>query len=828
MSELQRGTLKVTARKTKSTLVQIDIGGSLFTPKQEELSANLTPSDGLEVEFLRVGGQPTKVRAGENNSCQRGASPHSRGTQRSKPSTAVLLRTNILAISAIPTTSFRHLPGRRTIRIWEMLHPFAGFVRPAAHTGRIRIRMVAQTPVLVPDTDPANVQDDANGHKTFVLRVDANGLPAIAPSSVRGMLRSAYEAITNSRFGRFSRSHQNRLAFRMDARESLRLIPARIENGSIRLLTGTSQIGNDGRPNGPMYAAWLPRYWNGQVDRNAIKYADQNLPQHGDEVVCWIERMQHSNPSFTYWRVRDIACGNDHGQLREQPNASVARGKSAPHSSSEMKRIQGWVCVTNANINRKHDERVFFVDSECPLSFPLIDAHRAMWRELIENYKMTHEDDLRRRKSRGQRYDEYLGSEPGQTAWSRHVYTADDRDLAEGTLCYVRLNADKTDVEALFPVMIARELYSASPWELLHPSLRPAASIDQLSPADRVFGWVRTDSDKDQSKCDNERVAVRGLFRVGPVICESSIADAVESFDPPGVPLAILAAPKPQQGRFYVAKSPYGEAQKDRQSKVEAGYAQDKGLRGRKVYPHQKGLNAEHWNNPTNDRTQTRDASGYYQEYRRPTDQSGREQRDDQNRSILGWIKPDAVFTFDIHVQNLSQVELGALLWMLTLPDEHYFRLGGGKPLGFGSVRLTIEECDLRTGEQLRSRYSAWNSEAPASDPSEVVIRAFREAVLDTYPLNQGSNVFDNIPFIKAFLAACQGFDDRLPAHYPRATEDGQSGPPSPDGESFKWFVANERNGARYALRDLTQEDGLPTLQDSQQRRDGRGQRRRR
>jgi CRISPR/Cas system CSM-associated protein Csm3 (group 7 of RAMP superfamily) len=617
MSELQRGTLKVT-KKGQRTMVQVLIDSKPFNLAQGELSSNLTPSDGLEVEFLHVGGQPKQVRpvgepfitpqavqASQKDHPKRGSRPH-----ENKPSKSASLGRshNRQAEKDDHETSrqeqrmpdfhnpynFIPAPPRNTV------HPDLGDAPPVPqdsfdpqrYTGRIRVRMVANTPLVVPDTDPANVREDANGHKTFALRVDANGLPAIPSSSVRGMLRSAFEAITNSRFGRFSISHKTKLMYRE----------------------------------------------------------------------------------------------------AQQPFRKVA-----------------------------------------------------------------------------------------------------------------------------FP---------KSPWELLHPSLRLPASINELSPADRVFGWVRTDADQDQSTRDNERVAARGQLRVGPVTCESSVTDAVESFRPPGVPLAILSTPKPQQGRFYVAKSPNGEAQDDGLSKIDAGYSNGKGLRGRKVYPHQKRLTAEHWNNPTKDRTQTRDASGYYQEYRRPTDQSGREQRDDQNRSILGWIKPGAVFTFDIHVQNLSQVELGALLWLLTLPDEHYFRLGGGKPLGFGSVRLTIEECDLRTGDQLRSRYSAWNTEVPTSDPSEAAIRSFKEAILDAYSPNQGNNFFDDIPFIKAFLVACKGFGDELPAHYPRATEDGQPGPPSPDGESFKWFVANEKNGARYALRDLTQEEGLPTLQDSQQRRDGRGQRR--
>ncbi|MBI4468139.1 MAG: hypothetical protein HY650_02335 [Acidobacteria bacterium] len=332
-----------------------------------------------------------------------------------------------------------------------------------------------------------------------------------------------------------------------------------------------------------------------------------------------------------------------------------------------MKPVHGWVCITNANIDRKHDERVFFsegIQEKGP--YPVTDDHRRMWRELIQNCQSIHEEDLRRRRSRNQQPDEYLGPKPGQTAWSRHIYTEADRNLTDGTLCYVRLSTDQLNVKAFFPVMIARELFETSPWDLLDDSLRPAAAIDRLSAADRVFGWVKVDTDTG-ARTRGEHVAARGLLRIGPVRCTSDSAEAVERFAPPGVPLAILSAPKPQQGRFYVAQSPNGEAQKDGLSKQAAGYALGKGLRGRKVYPHQASLPNGHWSNPTEDRTQQAQGNpAHYQEYRRPRNNG--EERDDQNRSILAWVKPGAEFSFDFHVQNLSAVELGALLWLLDLP----------------------------------------------------------------------------------------------------------------------------------------------------------------
>jgi len=56
-------------------------------------------------------------------------------------------------------------------------------------------------------------------------------------------------------------------------------------------------------------------------------------------------------------------------------------------------------------------------------------------------------------------------------------------------------------------------------------------------------------------------------------------------------------------------------------------------------------------------------------------------------------LKPGVQFSFTIRFENLSTVELGALLWVLALPGEqgkrYYHKLGMGKPLGMGAVEIT-------------------------------------------------------------------------------------------------------------------------------------------
>ncbi len=640
-----------------------------------------------------------------------------------------------------------------------------------AWTGRISVRLTVVTPLLVPDASRATA--NADDHRSFPVRV-VNGTPYLPPTSIKGMLRAAYEAVTNSRLSVFT-GHAARLGYRPPAARGASVVPARIvadgRGGlAIELLPGTSRIGRDGRPSGELYAAWLPSY---RV--RPPSYIGGKAPGHGDEVSCLVERVRHRR-GFQFWQVRAIGP--------KGATLSAASGQRA---------ITGWVYSTNQNIGNKHDERVFFVDGRKPIrAGSLTDSLRSQWRELVENYREIHEPELEERRGRRQAPDAYLGDKPGQTAWSPHVYDDQWRDLRDGSLCYAQVRGDESRLEVikLYPVQISRDLYEVSPDTRLDASLRPARSLDELSPADRVFGWVSQDGPG----------AYRGRVRIGPVRCETD--DAIEPFGSPGLPLAILGEPKPQQARFYAGELRDGVpvAQRHGLSKQEAGYQPGKVLRGRKVYPHHASLPEGYWKAALDGPL----VRGVQREYRRPR-KDGQEQRDDQNRSIGGWVPPDVTFTFDCHVTNLSDVELGALLWLLSLPDGHVHRIGGGKPLGFGSVRVKVEEREVHRGRFWRHHYEALGDTDGASDEALAIqtVTAFKDAVEAAY-----RPPFDQVPFIAAFLQAARGFADGLPTHSPRTSQD-----PDPEGRSYEWFVANDRvREGGHALGDLAQDRGLPLV----------------
>jgi CRISPR-associated protein (TIGR03986 family) len=653
-------------------------------------------------------------------------------------------------------------------------------------TGRIAVKLTTITPLLIPDA--SEMEEDAQGHKTFPTRLDAQGKPYLPPTSLRGMLRSAYEAVTNSRLSVLD-PHDMRLAYRMPAQMGLEMVPARIKNNQIKLYPGTSGIGSDGRPQGPMYAAWLPFYNRSSTrPHGRLTYPDGSLPQHGDAVDFWAEKFDRQNPNgasvFSYWKVRKIVKSG--GKLGTAPNTSSGQGNHQP-VGEPLRQFSGFVYITNKNIDGKHDERVFF-SQNAPISCPLSNDLRTKWKELITNYQEIHKEDLRK----GWTSPPALNN----SCWSRQVISgAAERQLREESLCYAktRNSGRGCQVDELYPVMITRGLFNQAPISLLDSSLKPATQADksQLSPADRVFGWVNQQG----------KGSYKGQLRIHSVTCQSD--DPLDDFSHTPVPLAILGQPKPEQAGFYNAQNRQGKPLNPGRGKGSGYNSTNQGLRGRKVYVHHQGLPKGHWNNPQQDKTQ-RDVQGHYQEYRRPQN-NGVEQKDDQNRSMKNWVKVGTEFTFDIDVVNLSEVELGGLLYLLTLPDLHFHRLGGGKPLGFGSVRLDLieSETDLRPGQDWSEFYQTLLPDEVVVKPINVsqCVKAYQKSVEATY-----GGDFDNVRFITAFGRSANGFDDNAAVHYPRVTPE-----PTPAGEAFKWFVENERESKNESGMKLT----LPDLADS-------------
>lgn len=683
-------------------------------------------------------------------------------------------------------------------------------------TGSIGVILTVRTPLLLLDTARAEPAQDGKDGKDGHLRYPVlmrDGRPHLPATAVKGMLRSAYETITNSRLGVFG-PYPDPLGWRRTADTAQRMRPAivsAVDGDPDRLEIRLCE------------KARLPAYGG-----SPITYPGGKEPEHGDHVQALIGRNylrdkrrdyrldRKGNRQFGPWTVRVIQRAEDPGTVQADPGLG----------DDQQRVVTGRVCVTGRNAVKKKHKALFFDIPQTGRSLDPMVADR--WKEVAASYADAHTKDeiWGRKDARGRTVKPgvFLGDEPGKLAWSPHLWSDERRTLASEMLCHAETRGRNGPVIGVFPVTISRDVSTFTPEQMVHESLRPAADHRSMSMADRVFGWVAPDASGIRT------AAYRGRLRIGPVtgVKPPDGEAAVRSFHGTGLPLAILGQPKPGQGRFYFSESPGDPSPLPPALSKQEVYRSGgpRGLRGRKVYWHHVAVDGDktYWDEPAEgDPSQQEPAegdpsqqkvNGRFREFRRPRtpDESGsrfaadgsafattkKEQRDSQNRSVAGWVNPGVEFRFRIDVRDLSEVELGALGWLITLPEEYCHRLGLGKPLGFGSVSLAIDADATRlyTGEQWASYYQNLTSSLPVAGagPLEEAADAFDELQHESKEVRE---VF------KEFLAAAYGVAGP-PIHYPRVRPAGMGGPvpPDPQGQAYAWFTANEKaaSGRRRSL----------------------------
>lgn len=227
----------------------------------------------------------------------------------------------------------------------------------------------------------------------------------------------------------------------------------------------------------------------------------------------------------------------------------------------------------------------------------------------------------------------------------------------------------------------------------------------------RIFGSADTEGREDDD------LAVQNSYR-GHVRVDDMLAGG--QVEPIWWDLAPLASPKPGAGQFYLDNRgrPQAAGKNDRPAATWGSVADQGGLRpvrGRKFY----------W------RTETRadPDSGT------PQRGKSRGHQSDALGGKVALIPAGTVFSGQIAFDNLDAEDYGSLLAALdprrlgTAGDEGWdqtvLSVGGGRPFGFGSVRIDVDPVRVQTA---RERYLGEPAEAEPPAPQEAV-RAFRDRV---------------------------------------------------------------------------------------------------
>lgn len=651
------------------------------------------------------------------------------------------------------------------------LAPLLGRCPPPPHdryvglTGRIQCRLTAVTPIFVSDSDDVK-EEKVNGkiHRSYRFFRDPEGKIAIPATSLRGAIRSVFEAATNSCFAHFA-GHK-RLSYHLLPELALQLVPARVrkthDRWELELLPGTTPIAVGHRPSGPQYAAWVHVYDPLQKSKTSVQlptspYAKRQKLSiagfaHGEKCQAIIELMRHPRRNFEFWNVVHLA----------------KEGQTLPKPVGQQRLVKGYLCINNQNIENKHDERLFFTDQKLqPVELP--DEVRKKYEELIVDYQERHSDEVQKRQQPAR-------PQGGEPAFSRFIYERNSQKLRDGDLVYAMLTGKTNDykVEFIVPVSVPRVGFKRMIGDLLYPSeLAKCTEYGKLCPACRVFGWVWGDETTETVPDLSVVTAYTGRVRFSHAVLKHDAG----TFD---TTLAILSSPKPTTYRFYLRPRD-GKPQNGLDDKAVDYDSSNQILRGRKFYRHHgKQLNPKEY-------------------------QSVNGAKSDQNRTVRGVQQAGSVFEFTVDFENLAPIELGALLWSLHIEGWHH-RIGYAKPLGFGSAQIEILNVVLLPAA---TRYTSFQQSTWQSVPAQQIddwMSEFKKAMGSRF--GKVFDQLDNIRDLKALLAD----DPSLPVHYPRPAQQ-----PQPDGKQYEWFVGNKRGGQdpgpRIAL-PLAADDmgGLPLI----------------
>lgn len=398
-------------------------------------------------------------------------------------------------------------------------------------SGRISCTMVARTPIFVSDNlpPPGETWDpkEHNIYRFFGIGEGKDRQEFIPATSLRGSIRSVFEAVTNSTFSVFVGNEP--YYYRTDPSFALSLKPGIIST-----------------QNGQMFVQEL------KAAKIPLENFDEIVPKEcrdGKKCYAILDKVMIELPNG-----------------KRIPSFIVRVISKKPQGGNVT---PGFVYATGRNIETKKNDRFFYGNLDNSIPLPVTNEVQQAYQSLIADYQ--------------RRSSSIKNSANSQAQLDVSPFVNDKNwKLQDGSLVYIQfVSRDIQDVIGLFPVLIPRHPYSITPLAALEsgfPDFSPPTDINELCLASRVFGWVSQDADKDLTK----EVAYRGRVRFSTAMPTHVIKNNTP------LTLSILGTPHPTSLEFYldgirnIKASRYGQHGYDEPTAK---------IRGRKIYRHHKRWN---------------------------------------------------------------------------------------------------------------------------------------------------------------------------------------------------------------------------------------------
>jgi hypothetical protein avisC_11520 len=283
-------------------------------------------------------------------------------------------------------------------------------------------------------------------------------------------------------------------------------------------------------------------------------------------------------------------------------------------------------------------------------------------------------------------------------------------------------------------------LSSDSPSEIAdRTDVRPAHSFEEATAADRLWGFVTQSTSEDSSPALKGRIYLKDAH-----LCTDSLKGADEGgWIPP-----ILASPKPSTAQPYLrSRSGDGIFELERSKCFTTQHSLI-----RKTYPTHRFLTSKGASQPSVLNKKNRELT-------------------DSEVLIGSYIMPEATLVSVLRFEGLTAQELSTILWLLTpsnlVPElergpgkKGYFHLGLGKPLGLGTASISAEILSIHDSLSLAEGYkhldtNLYRSTSRDDSESEDTATQVPESITRALP---GTIAKQSSPAVLAFVRSAYGW----------------------------------------------------------------------
>ncbi len=238
-------------------------------------------------------------------------------------------------------------------------------------------------------------------------------------------------------------------------------------------------------------------------------------------------------------------------------------------------------------------------------------------------------------------------------------------ELGDGDIVFFKPKADDPGVVGELAISSIWRRWAGRCYDYVPPELQPAHPGRQtISLAEQLFGFV--DATKDPSEPSSLALASRVRFSAARLVAAGQPEDLKQPYLP-GVELKVLSSPKPPCPSLYFKKrhGPSRFIAKSELSEQNPPPSEQFTLQGRKMYLHRHPGTSEPWRMP----------NAHVNERR-------------WLRSRVTPLKRGLCFEFHVDFENLGRRELALIGYALRPTEAFRHKLGIGKPLGLGKVRI--------------------------------------------------------------------------------------------------------------------------------------------